>query len=383
MSAPHETILVVDDMPANLRLLTTALTEQGYRVRAALGGVPALRTMLADPPDMVLLDINMPDLDGYTVFDRMKAHPVLRDVPVLFVSAVADTKSKIRAFYRGGMDFIAKPFQLEEVFARVATHMELRRLRKRLESNNRELEHVVAEQVREISDSQVATIVALAKLAERRDDDTGAHIDRIGSFASVLARARFDHQMDDSRQVNEFVDVLARAAALHDIGKVGIADAVLLKPGRLDADEFSVIKRHPLIGYETLNAVLESYPRNEMVRVGTYIARSHHERWDGAGYPDGLKGDEIPLEARLVAIADVYDALRSKRPYKAPMSHLEASRIIVEGAGKHFDPILVQCYTTVAGEFDHIWRVMGEGEPARHHGDQAEPGVSPPTGGAA
>lgn len=360
------TILVVDDTPANLRLLTMALSGRGYRLRAAPNGEAALRMVFDEAPDMVLLDINMPDLDGYAVCDRMKANAHLRDIPVLFISATNDTKAKLRAFYRGGLDYITKPFQLEEVFARVATHMELRMLRRRLQDHNARLSQIVAGQVREISEAQVATIVALAKLAERRDDNTGAHIDRIGAFAGTLAMVLPSTVRGDLRFHRDFVGMISRAAALHDIGKVGVPDAILLKPGRLTPEEFETIKTHTVIGYETLQAVLVSYPGNEMVRVGAQVARSHHERWDGTGYPDRLAGESIPLPARIVALADVYDALRSQRPYKKPIPHAESVAIIREGRGSQFDPALVDAFLEQEGEFEAIWHSLGESRPPIH-----------------
>jgi putative two-component system response regulator len=360
MDVKMGTILVVDDTPANLRLLAVALTGRGYQVRAAPSGEAALRMAAAETPDMVLLDVNMPDMDGYAVCDRFKATARLRDVPVLFISATNDTQSKLRAFYRGGLDYITKPFHLEEVFARVATHMELRMLRKRLQDHNSRLSHIVADQVREISDSQVATIVALAKLAERRDDDTGAHIDRIGAFVSTLAMVAPECATEDPRLHRDFVGMLARAAALHDIGKVGVPDAILLKPGKLTPEEFDTIKTHTTIGHETLQQVLDGYPGNEMLRIGAQVARWHHEKWDGSGYPDRLAGTAIPLAARLVAVADVYDALRSRRPYKEPFSHEDAARIIREGRGRHFDPALVDAFVEQEGEFEAIWMAFAE-----------------------
>jgi putative two-component system response regulator len=360
MQSKLGTILVVDDTPANLRLLTVALTERGYQVRAAPSGEAALRMAVSEVPDMVLLDINMPDMDGFAVCDRFKASTRLRDVPILFISATTDTQSKLRAFYRGGLDYITKPFHLEEVFARVSTHMELRTLRKRLQDHNARLSHIVADQMREISDSQVATIVALARLAERRDDDTGMHIDRIGAFVSTLAMVIPECMGDDQRAHRDFVGMIARAAALHDIGKVGLPDAVLLKPGKLTPEEFETIKAHTTIGQETLQTVLDGYPSNEMVRIGALVARSHHEKWDGSGYPDRLAGKDIPLPARIVAVADVYDALRSKRPYKEPFSHMEAVRIIREGRERHFDPALVDAFIEQAGEFEAIWKACVE-----------------------
>ena len=340
-------ILVVDDTPENLRLLVRALSAEGFRVRAAPSGEQALRMVRAAPPDIVLLDIDMPGMNGFEVCDALQANPSFARIPVLFLSALQDANSKVQAFRRGGRDYVTKPFNIEEVLARVCTHLELRRLERALSQHNVELERRVAEQVRELSDAQVATIVALAKLSESRDDTTGTHVERIGVLSEVLATA--------AGCSAGLLAVINRAAILHDIGKVGIPDAVLLKPGRLTPEEFAVMKTHTEIGAATLEAVLATYPRNELVRLGAAVARSHHEKWNGTGYPDGLAGEAIPLAARLVAVVDVYDAIRSPRPYKPAQSHEVAARALDEGSGAHFDPALVAAFRLAEGRIDTLW----------------------------
>lgn len=354
-------VLVVDDTPENLRLLAQALSGAGFKVRAAPSGKAALDMAFEAPPELVLLDISMPEMDGYQVCEALCADPELARVPVLFISAMNDPDAKLQAFRRGGRDFVTKPFNVDEVVARVSTHVELRRLEAALEQHNAWLEQRVTEQVREISDSQVATIVALAKLSESRDDDTGMHVERIGRLATLLAgaaRGRPGCQALDDRLLR----VIGHAASLHDIGKVGVPDAVLLKRGRLDAAELALMRAHPAIGARTLEAVLRSYPQNELIQVGADIARSHHERWDGAGYPAGLAGSSIPLAARVVAVVDVYDALRSARPYKAAQSHQAAAQIVMESSGTHFDPELVAAFMAVEWDIEATWQAMqGQG----------------------
>ena len=355
------TIMVVDDIPDNLTVLEKMLREQGYRVVAFPRGDLALKAAARKPPDLILLDIMMPGMDGFAVCERLKADATLKEIPVLFISGLSETRDKLKAFFAGGVDYVTKPFQPEEVRVRVETHLQLRDLRVQLEKHNRRLEDLVAEKVIEISESQMATIYALAKLAERRDDETGRHIDRTRTYCKVLA-CNLRKSPGLAAIIDEtYVDTLQKAAPLHDIGKVGIVDNILLKPGRLSPEEFEIIKTHTTIGADTLGAVRRQYPQNAFISMGIAIARSHHEKWDGSGYPDGLSGGDIPLCARIMALADVYDALRSKRPYKDAFSHEKACRIITEEAGRHFDPVIVDAFTAVAAEFAEIRERLDDG----------------------
>jgi putative two-component system response regulator len=351
-------ILVIDDTPTNLRLLARALTAVGHRVRAACGGTMGIEMARAEIPDLVLLDLAMPDLDGFQVCEAMSRDPDLRAVPVIVISASHDTQAKVKALRAGGRDYITKPFSVDEMLARVTTHLQLRRLEVALADANTSLTRQVAEQIREISEAQMATIVALAKLSESRDDATGMHVVRIGEISRLLADAVRRRGDSRARLTEQQVLVIGKAAVLHDIGKVAIRDAVLLKPGKLTPEEFEVMKTHAEIGACTLEAALASYPRNELIRVATEIARSHHERWDGGGYPNKLAGEAIPLSARVVAVADVYDALRAKRPYKEPMTHDAAAAIVRGGAGSQFDRLIIDAFTDIEGDIERLWATM-------------------------
>ena len=351
-------ILIVDDTPENLRLLATALQREGYVVRVAPTGDLALNMANTETPDLIILDIDMPDMNGYEVCEALKENRSLSVVPVIFLSALQDTQSKVMAFERGGVDYTTKPFIIEELLARVATHLELHQLRKDLEFKNRSLFLTVSDQEHEIYAAQISTIVALAKLAESRDDDTGMHIDRVGFYSKLLAIAAKDYKKTKTEIDEAFIETIYHASALHDIGKVGITDSILQKPGKLSPEEFEIMKAHPVIGFNTLNAVLNSYPNNKMIRMGADIAKCHHEKWNGDGYPEGLRGEQIPLSARIIAIADVYDALRSKRPYKKPFTHEEAVKIIQEGCGQHFDPDLINIFETIHQSFDKHWDLL-------------------------
>ena len=355
------TIMVVDDTPTNLKLLQEMLQEKSYLVLTFPRGAMALTAAADNPPDLILLDIQMPEMDGFEVCRRLKADEALKDIPVLFISALTETSDKVKAFAVGGVDYVSKPFQFEEVNARVETHLRLRRLQAELERHNLHLEDVVSEKVREISDSQLATINALTKLAESRDDDTGHHIERTRTFCKVLAEKlrenpRYAGSLDDT-----FIENLYHASSLHDIGKVGISDNILLKLGRLTPEEFEIIKTHSQIGARTLQTARNKYPLNAFLNMGIAIAHSHHEKWDGSGYPDKLAGEEIPISARIMAVADVYDALRSKRPYKPAFTHEKACEIILEGTGRQFDPAVIDAFRAVETEFAEIRMQMDDG----------------------
>jgi putative two-component system response regulator len=352
-------ILVVDDTPANLTLLAKMLGERGYRVRPVPSGSLALRAAASDPPDLILLDISMPEMDGFEVCRILKEDARLRDVPVIFISALTETEGKVKAFRRGGVDYITKPFQIEEVEARVATHLRLRNAQAELARYNRYLEQLVDEKVKEISESQLATIFAMVKLAESRDDDTGTHIWRVREYCLAMANSlRGDRQYEDTLS-DHFVRDLYNAAPLHDIGKVGISDTILLKPERHTPEEFEIMKTHTTIGARTLRGVGEKYPKNCFLVMGEEMAHSHHERWDGSGYPRGLSGSRIPLAAHVMAIADVYDALRTPRKYKDAFDHETSVGIMTKGDGRtkpsHFDPRLLSHFSEISGEFDSIY----------------------------
>lgn len=359
MNSPH--IMIVDDTPENLHLLSNLLRKADYRVSAFPHGNLALRAASQRPPDLILLDITMPEMDGYEVCARLKADQKLRDIPIIFISALDDTLDKTKAFQAGGVDYITKPFQVEEVHARVNTHLALHRSQQQLESANICLEQQVAEQLEEINRSQLAMIFALAKLSHMRDDDTGLHLERVQELCRVLAKKLAEDSAYCHQVTIDFIETIYQASPLHDVGKVGINDGIMLKPGKLTAEEFEVMKTHTSLGAATLEFVYEKYPHNNFVRMGIDIAKYHHERWDGKGYPCGLAGEAIPLSARIMALVDVYEALRAKRPYKRPLSHQQAKQIIVDCCGSHFDPQVVQAFCSVEAEFDQIQETSNKG----------------------
>jgi putative two-component system response regulator len=353
-------ILVVDDGPDNLRVLGELLRGEGYVARPYSDGAAALEAAAATPPDLILLDIMMPTMDGFEVCRRLKEDARLRDIPVIFLSAMDDVADKVRAFSVGAVDYVAKPFHFLEVRMRVENHLRLRRLQIELEARNRRLVDLVSEQVREISDSQMATIFALAKLAESRDGETGKHIERVQLYCKLLAATLAEQPSYVGRIEESFIENIFLASPLHDIGKVAIRDHILLKQGELTPDEFEEMKLHTTLGARTLEAVKKRYPHNEFLRLGIEIARCHHERWDGNGYPAGLAGAGIPLSARIMAVADSYDAARSRRCYKPALTHADCRRALASRGGTYLDPDVLCAFEDVQGLFEDVANALND-----------------------
>jgi len=353
-------ILVVDDTPANLQLLASMLKERGYKTRPVPSGMLALQAALSEPPDLILLDINMPEMNGFEVCQSLKADEKLKDIPVIFISALNEVLDKVRAFAVGGVDYITKPFQFDEVQARVNTHLKLWHLQQELEKHNRQLGKLVQAQVKKISDTQMAMIFALAKLAESRDDDSGMHLERVQAFCKKLAEGlakvpRFGRQVDA-----KFIENIYYASPLHDIGKVAIPDRIVLKPGKLTPEEFEVMKTHAALGADKLVAVQRQFPGNALLDMGIAIAKFHHEKWNGDGYPLGLAGEAIPLSARIMAVVDVYETLRAKRCYKDAFSHEQSVGIIVSSSETHFDPEIVKVFVDLKEDFKAVRDAMND-----------------------
>jgi len=351
-------ILIVDDASENLRVLAAVLKRGGLVPRPVTSGRLAIEAAVIDPPDLILLDVNMPEMSGLDVCRWFKQDERLRGIPIIFISGLQGIDDKVDAFRAGGVDYVSKPFQDQEVLARIKTHLCLRRLHVKLGSHTLQLEQRIADQIKVATSSQMATIFALAKLAEARDDDTGQHIERVQIFSRVLAEQMRAMRLHIAQLTTAFIENLYQTASLHDIGKVGIPDAILLKPGKLTAEEFAEMKKHCAIGAGTLATVLERHPDNQFLRMGADVARSHHEKWDGSGYPDNLEGTTIPLAARIVALADFYDALTSNRCYRPAISHADTSRMIQESSGTHFEPDVVTAFNTLDSQFRHIRQEM-------------------------
>ena len=350
----RSTILVIDDTPTNLSLLNQLLGEH-YRVKLANSGAKGLAIANATPPELILLDIMMPEMDGYSVCKHLKATPKTSGIPVIFLTAKTETTDEEMGFEVGAVDFIHKPIAPSIVLARVRTHLQIRVWQTFLEDQSEWLQREVNRRVSEVLRLQEASIRVMVSLAEFRDECTGNHIRRTQNYVRLLAEYLSKQPRDQAFLTAEHIDQITKASPLHDIGKIAIPDHILLKPGKHTAEEFAIMKTHSAKGEHMLTTTRrEMGEDNLMLQFATEIARSHHERWDGSGYPDNLAGENIPLSARLMALADVYDALRSKRPYKSAFSHEEASDLILRERGQHFDPALVDAFSALAKEFAKI-----------------------------
>ena len=372
------TILVVDDVPQNL-LLLGELLQPHYHVRAANSGERALRVARSEPrPDLVLLDVMMPGMDGHAVLRELRADPATQDIPVIFVTALDDAADEELGLSLGAVDYITKPITPPVALARVRAHLELARARKRLTAQNEWLEGEVQRRMAETRLIQELCIRALACLSETRDKETGRHIIRTQAYVGILARHLAPHPRFAEALAGRRLEMVVHAAPLHDIGKVGIPDAILRKPGRLTPEEFAIMKTHAVIGAHAIGAAMEQAlaEADELtleqaegalafLRTAQEIALAHHEKWDGSGYPKGLAGEAIPVSARLMALADVFDALTTRRIYKPSMSVEETTRIIIEGRGVHFDPDVVDAYLACREAFLAVAQRMPDApEPA-------------------
>jgi putative two-component system response regulator len=361
MTPAHYRLLVVDDNDMNLDMLSRRLMMQKYQVDTAANGRQALEMIHRNGYDLLLLDIMMPEMDGYAVLSAIKENERLQDLPIIMITAITDGESVARCLEQGADDYLTKPFESVVLNARVRASLHKRRMmqlerhvRLRTEVEREELAQQVHFQVQALTRSNMAVIFALSKLAESRDPETGQHLERVQAYCGVLARALRQRPVYASMIDDRFVENIIAASPLHDIGKVGVPDRVLLKPGRLTKEEWELMRLHPALGAETLREVDRAHPGNDFIRYGIEIAEFHHEKWDGTGYPHGLQGTKIPLMARIMALADVYDALRSQRVYKAGMSHGKTRAIFLEERGNHFEPEIVDAFLDVESAFIDI-----------------------------
>ncbi|RLD12091.1 two-component system response regulator [candidate division KSB1 bacterium] len=318
------TLLVVDDSPENLNFLTQIL-QDNYQIKIATNGLKALEIAnTSPPPDLILLDIIMPGIDGYEVCHKLKSNPKTADIPVIFITARDEMVDEALGFKLGAVDYITKPFSPYILKARIKTHITLHH-------QNKVLEQKVKERTQEVYETRLKIIQKLGIAAEYRDHETGAHIMRMSHFCKIIA--------DEYGFSREKSDLLFQTAPMHDIGKIGIPDHILLKKGRLTFDEFKIMQQHTVIGAKILGD-----HDSDLLQEAKTIALSHHEKWDGSGYPNQLIGEQIPIEARIVGIADVFDALISRRPYKRPWTVDESLEFIEANKGKLFDPELATIF---------------------------------------
>jgi putative two-component system response regulator len=345
-----KTILIVDDAPENIDLLNIILCGD-YKIKVALTGEKALE-IASDAtclPDLILLDVMMPGMDGYEVCRQLKTSELTRKIPIIFVSALSEPTDESKGFEFGAVDYLTKPVNAPIVRARVRTHLALN-------DQNKALEEKVRIRTDELAHTQDVTIIGFATLAEFRNQETGSHIMRTQQYVRILAQYLMIHSRFSAYLNTDTINLLYKSAPLHDIGKIAVPDRVLLKPGKLTPDEFEEIKLHTVYGRDAILRAEQALGdvRSTFLSIAKEIAYTHHEKWDGSGYPQGLAGDDIPISGRLMALADVYDALTSKRVYKAAFAHEKAVEIIREERGKQFDPEIVDAFLDIEDVFRNI-----------------------------
>ncbi len=354
------TVLVVDDTHDNILLLNELLREE-YRVRIATDGVKALEAAKYAPPDIILMDVGMPVMDGYEACRRLKEDKTLRDIPVIFLTAKSDEADEQKGFSLGAADYIAKPVSPVILAARMKTHLALKRSKDLLENQNRFLEEEVQRRTKDISILQEASIMAMAALAETRDNETGEHLQRTKLYIKELAEYLKQTKKYEEVLSAQTIEMITLSAPLHDIGKVGIPDNILWKPGALSEEEYHIMKTHTTMGRDAILCVERLMGgADTFLGCAREIAYSHHEKWNGCGYPQGLSGEEIPLSARLMAVADAYDAITTRRVYKAAVEHSRAVEIIRIDSGSHFDPDIVDAFLARQDQFKTISMTCAE-----------------------
>jgi len=362
-------ILIVDDREDNREILSTMLQASGLSTITAASGEEALEIVTNKEPDVILLDVMMEGMDGVEVLEKIRKNPTYQDIPVIMLTGVDDPDLVLHCIRLGAEDYVLKPFRREILMARIQAGLDKRQVSKTRQlllkdeiSKNERLTYDIAEAVFRSVQAQESVIFALASLAEQRDPETGHHLMRIHKYCEIICKEMNSSPKYAASITGRAAYDIPSASTLHDIGKVGVPDAVLLKNGKLDPDEFAIMKTHTVLGAETLRRVSEKFPDNQYIRLGCEIAHYHHERWDGNGYPVGLSGEDIPISARIVTLADVYDALRSKRCYKEGFSHEKSLAIMESEAGKAFDPELFEIFKACADRANEAFEHYSEEE---------------------
>lgn len=336
-------ILVVDDNVTNLKIAEQTLKPY-YKVTLLISAKQMLRFLDKTQPDLILMDINMPEMDGYEAIQKIKEQKNLVMVPVIFLSSQADSDSEVRGLELGAVDFISKPFVAQSMLSRIKLHLELNGYRCHLEE-------IVKEKTEMVEHLQNVMLQGLAELVECRDKNTGGHVKRTAQYLRVFTEAIVERKIYPELAIGDYVHDLIRSAPLHDVGKIGISDSTLLKSSSLDEEEFEYMKQHARLGGIALQKMIDKTKGESFLYIAKDMAEYHHEKWDGTGYPSGLKGEEIPISARIMAVADVYDALTTQRPYKEAFSHETAVEIILKGKGTAFDPQLIEVFEEMHMDF--------------------------------
>lgn len=354
MEQKRKTIFLVDDNPTNLLIGKNALVEN-YNVFTIPSGEKMFEMLKKITPDLILLDVSMPGMSGYDAIKSLKADPSYSSIPVIFLTALYDSANELEGLSLGAIDYISKPFSPALLLKRIGLHILVEDQKSELREYNQNLEGMVSEKTREVFELQNAVLKTVAELVECRDDTTGGHIERTKGYLRALIDAMLERGMYSDEIAGWDIDLCLESSQLHDVGKIKIEDSILKKPGKLTTDEFTHMKEHTTYGVEIIETIQNMVSEQvQFLQDAKTFASSHHEKWDGSGYPFGLERDGIPLKGRMMAIADVYDALISERPYKKPFSHEKAKEIILEGRGAHFDPELVDLFCEISDKFKEI-----------------------------
>jgi putative two-component system response regulator len=340
-------ILVVDDDPCVQNMMRRILVRSAYTVRIAAGGQDALKKMSAKIPDLIILDLSMPGIDGFEVAADLKGKPETRDIPLLMITGLDTSKNHVKALDLDVNDFLSKTAEPEEILARIRSHLKIKQLNDELNDYKESLKKMVALRTGQLKEASLEVIWRLTAASEYRDNETGAHIKRMSHYSAAIAK-----KMGLAKKA---IETILYSAPMHDIGKIGVPDRILLKPDKLNAVEWEIMKKHTLMGANILKGSKIGF-----VRMGAIIALTHHEKWDGSGYPQGLEKKQIPLAGRIVALADVFDALTSERPYKKAFPIEAANHIIAQGSGQHFDPDVVAAFFAIQDEILHIREIHQE-----------------------
>lgn len=351
VSSREINILIVDDVTSNLMILAEIIRKAGYVARPVTSAGQAMRAIEICLPQLILLDVSMPEVDGFEFCSLMKSDIKTRAIPIIFISALNSPNNKIKGFNLGAVDYISKPFEVEEVTSRINTHLQIYNLQQELKVHNKKLHKLVNSHIKKISDEQKSVLFALAKLTESRDDFSDGHLSRVARNAKVLAMSLQLSDPEYEDEINNcFIDAIELAASLHDIGMITVSDSIILKPGKITEEELEKVKCHTTIGAKTLSEIYNKDENTVFIKMAIEISYSHHEKWDGSGYPDGIKGEEIPLAARILSIIDVFDVLVHERAYKPAFSLEESLRIIREEKGISFDPKIADVFLKIQNQ---------------------------------
>ena len=347
------TVLVIDDETFYIDIIGELLADD-YKVIVAKNGQQGLTRAQKEQPDLILLDWLMPDIDGLEVCKQLKNHDRTKDIPVIFLTVKAEIEDEIKGFESGAIDYIRKPMSPPVVKARVKTYIDLKLTQEALNNQNYLLEEKVTQRTEELEQTKDVAINCLASLAETRDNETGFHIRRTQHYVKALAEQLAKNKKFSKVLDKDMIEMMFKSAPLHDIGKVGVKDQILLKPGLLNDEEWQEMKQHATHGVNALERAEALYGTTDFLKVAKEISANHHEKWDGTGYPKGLSGENIPLSGRIMAVADVYDALISKRVYKEAYSHEKSVKIILEMNEEYFDPTIIDAFIEIKDTFAEI-----------------------------